>query len=90
MGNDELVDMYDKRLGDAGYLTFKLARTNNRGDGMLSLLSSYSFGYILLGIYIVCNVSLTYLNMGCCMHRIGFCPLMVTDDLRFQNLIRMG
>jgi hypothetical protein len=25
--------MYEKRLGDAGYLNFKLARTNNRGDG---------------------------------------------------------
>nr|XP_034899788.1 uncharacterized calcium-binding protein At1g02270-like isoform X2 [Populus alba] len=27
--------MYEKRLGDAGYLNFKLARTNNRGDGLL-------------------------------------------------------
>lgn len=34
MGNEELVDMYEKRLGDAGYVSFKLARTNNRGDGM--------------------------------------------------------
>lgn len=25
--------MYEKRLGDAGYLKFKLGRTNNRGDG---------------------------------------------------------
>lgn len=33
MGNEELVHMYQKRLGDAGYLTFQLARTNNRGDG---------------------------------------------------------
>ena len=24
----------DKRLGDAGYINFKLPRTNNRGDGM--------------------------------------------------------
>lgn len=27
--------MYEKRLGDAGYKNFKLARTNNRGDGMV-------------------------------------------------------
>lgn len=33
IGNEELVDLYDKRLGDAGYTNFKLARTNNRGDG---------------------------------------------------------
>ncbi|KAI8573434.1 hypothetical protein RHMOL_Rhmol01G0277200 [Rhododendron molle] len=31
--NEELVRMYEKRLGDAGYQTFKLPRTNNRGDG---------------------------------------------------------
>ncbi|KAK7372872.1 hypothetical protein VNO80_06262 [Phaseolus coccineus] len=35
IGNEELVDVYDKRLGDAGYINFKLARTNNRGDGLL-------------------------------------------------------
>ncbi|KAL8520673.1 hypothetical protein ACS0TY_011280 [Phlomoides rotata] len=32
VGNEELVSIYDKRLGDAGYINFKLARTNNRGD----------------------------------------------------------
>ncbi|XP_026658672.2 uncharacterized calcium-binding protein At1g02270 [Phoenix dactylifera] len=36
LGNDELVDMYERRLGDAGYITLKLARTNNRGDGLLT------------------------------------------------------
>ncbi|BAT81574.1 uncharacterized calcium-binding protein At1g02270-like isoform X2 [Vigna umbellata] len=35
IGNEELVDLYDKRLGDTGYINFKLARTNNRGDGLL-------------------------------------------------------
>lgn len=35
LGNDELVGMYEKRLGDAGYMCFKLARTNNRGDGRI-------------------------------------------------------
>lgn len=38
VGNEELVSMYDKRLGDAGYDSFKLARTNNRGDGNLASL----------------------------------------------------
>lgn len=34
--------MYEKRLGDAGYINFKLARTNNRGDGMMDSSSSSS------------------------------------------------
>ncbi|XP_059628904.1 uncharacterized calcium-binding protein At1g02270-like isoform X2 [Cornus florida] len=36
IGNEELVNMYEKRLGDAGYISFKLGRTNNRGDGLLT------------------------------------------------------
>ncbi|XP_057951256.1 uncharacterized calcium-binding protein At1g02270 isoform X2 [Malania oleifera] len=36
VGNEELVNIYEKRLGDAGYTTLKLARTNNRGDGLLT------------------------------------------------------
>ncbi|CBI23107.3 hypothetical protein AAG906_007088 [Vitis piasezkii] len=36
VGNEELVNLYEKRLGDAGYINFKLARTNNRGDGLLT------------------------------------------------------
>ncbi|PON97165.1 Parvalbumin [Trema orientale] len=36
VGNEELVRMYLERLNDAGYTTFKLARTNNRGDGLLT------------------------------------------------------
>ncbi|KAJ6404455.1 hypothetical protein OIU84_012611 [Salix udensis] len=36
VGNEELVHMYRQRLGDAGYMTFQLARTNNRGDGLLT------------------------------------------------------
>lgn len=38
VGNEELVNIYDKRLGDAGYINLKLARTNNRGDGILVVL----------------------------------------------------
>uniref|UniRef100_A0A5B6ZKZ7 Endonuclease/exonuclease/phosphatase domain-containing protein n=1 Tax=Davidia involucrata TaxID=16924 RepID=A0A5B6ZKZ7_DAVIN len=38
VGNEELVNMYDKRLGDAGYINFKVARPNNRGDGLLTAL----------------------------------------------------
>lgn len=36
IGNEDLVNLYEKRLGDAGYINFKLARTNNRGDGLLT------------------------------------------------------
>ncbi|KAK7275470.1 hypothetical protein RIF29_16587 [Crotalaria pallida] len=38
VGNEELVHMYAERLGDAGYRLFKLARTNNRGDGLLTAI----------------------------------------------------
>lgn len=40
VGNEELVNIYEKRLADAGYISFKLARTNNRGDGKLFCLST--------------------------------------------------
>ncbi|KAG4950090.1 hypothetical protein JHK86_043329 [Glycine max] len=32
VGNKELVNMYEEKLGDVGYHLFKLPRTNNRGD----------------------------------------------------------
>lgn len=52
VGNDELVQMYDTRLGDAGYVNFKLARTNNRGDGntffWFFLKLALSFGYFYI------------------------------------------
>ncbi|KAK4837796.1 hypothetical protein QYF36_008496 [Acer negundo] len=35
VGNEEIMHMYQERLGEAGYMTFKLARTNNRGDCLL-------------------------------------------------------
>ncbi|KAL8090002.1 hypothetical protein AgCh_039458 [Apium graveolens] len=41
--NEELVKMYEKRLGEAGYRTYKLARTNNRGDGLLAAVHQNSF-----------------------------------------------
>ncbi|XP_044501311.1 uncharacterized calcium-binding protein At1g02270-like isoform X2 [Mangifera indica] len=41
--NEELVRMYQERLGDAGYITFELARTNNRGDGLLTALHQNFF-----------------------------------------------
>lgn len=39
VGNEELVRMYLERLNNAGYTTFKLARTNNRGDGTFLCLN---------------------------------------------------
>ncbi|CAA7403732.1 unnamed protein product [Spirodela intermedia] len=38
VGNEELVGLYEKTLDDAGYVSFKLARTNNRGDGLMTAL----------------------------------------------------
>ncbi|KAL2226868.1 UNVERIFIED_CONTAM: putative calcium-binding protein [Sesamum indicum] len=46
VGNEEMVSIYDKRLGDAGYTNFKLARTNNRGDGLLTALHKDYFRVI--------------------------------------------
>ncbi|XP_061970075.1 uncharacterized calcium-binding protein At1g02270-like [Populus nigra] len=43
VGNEELVHMYQQRLGDAGYVTFQLARTNNRGDGLLTAVRKDCF-----------------------------------------------
>ncbi|XP_011025321.1 PREDICTED: uncharacterized calcium-binding protein At1g02270-like isoform X3 [Populus euphratica] len=43
VGNEELVRMYQQRLGDAGYVTFQLARTNNRGDGLLTAVRKDDF-----------------------------------------------
>ncbi|KAF2299547.1 hypothetical protein GH714_032491 [Hevea brasiliensis] len=46
LGNEELVNMYEKRLGDAGYVNFQLARTNNRGDGLLTAVRKDYFRVI--------------------------------------------
>ncbi|KAK9122852.1 hypothetical protein Sjap_012454 [Stephania japonica] len=43
IGNAELAGMYERRLGDAGYATYKLARTNNRGDGLLTAIKQDQF-----------------------------------------------
>uniref|UniRef100_A0A2P2LNP4 Carbon catabolite repressor protein n=1 Tax=Rhizophora mucronata TaxID=61149 RepID=A0A2P2LNP4_RHIMU len=43
VGNEELVRMYQGRLGDAAYMTFQLARTNNRGDGLLTAVHKDHF-----------------------------------------------
>ncbi|TYJ26812.1 hypothetical protein E1A91_A07G147000v1 [Gossypium mustelinum] len=43
VGNEELVQMYEQRLGASGYDTFKLARTNNRGDGLLTAIHKEYF-----------------------------------------------
>uniref|UniRef100_A0A2C9WHN4 Endonuclease/exonuclease/phosphatase domain-containing protein n=1 Tax=Manihot esculenta TaxID=3983 RepID=A0A2C9WHN4_MANES len=46
LGNEELVSMYEKRLGDAGYVNFQLGRTNNRGDGLLTAVRKDYFRVI--------------------------------------------
>lgn len=53
VGNEELVNIYEKRLGDAGYLHFKLGRTNNRGDGIFFPFIMYFYFAVLISrIYI--------------------------------------
>ncbi|KAM0950205.1 putative endonuclease/exonuclease/phosphatase, EF-hand domain pair [Dioscorea sansibarensis] len=49
LGNEELVQMYEKRLGDSGYLSFKLARTNDRGDGLLTAIRKDYFRVLNYG-----------------------------------------
>ncbi|XP_054788693.1 uncharacterized calcium-binding protein At1g02270 isoform X1 [Prosopis cineraria] len=46
VGNQELVNLYEKRLGDAGYISFNLGRTNNRGDGLLMSVQKEYFTVI--------------------------------------------
>ncbi|KAJ4979578.1 hypothetical protein NE237_010358 [Protea cynaroides] len=43
VGNEELVRMYERQLGGAGYKTYKLGRTNNRGDGLLTAVRQDHF-----------------------------------------------
>ncbi|KAK8284367.1 hypothetical protein V6Z12_D08G155500 [Gossypium hirsutum] len=47
VGNEELVHMYEESLGAAGYDTFKLARTNNRGDVATNMGKGWSNSYLL-------------------------------------------
>ncbi|GJV20859.1 uncharacterized calcium-binding protein-like protein isoform X1 [Tanacetum coccineum] len=46
VGNQELVNLYHTRLADAGYIIFNLARTNNRGDGLLTAVHKDYFEVI--------------------------------------------
>ena len=43
LGNEELVQLYEETLIQAGYHTFKLPRTNNKGDGECIHMCSLSF-----------------------------------------------
>lgn len=40
LGNEELTQLYDENLCQAEYRTYKLARTNSRGDGLLTAIKS--------------------------------------------------
>ena len=57
--------MYQERLGAAGYITFNLARTNNRGDGIS--LFSYSLYHkfdFVLQHSTWCNIQFTLIKVG--------------------------
>lgn len=51
VGNEEFVSMYEKPLQDAGYAIYKLARTNNRGDGTLSKFCVFLLVYAMLLLF---------------------------------------
>eukprot|EP00850_Spirogloea_muscicola_P010276 SM000060S19608 [mRNA] locus=s60:105938:110019:+ [translate_table: standard] len=40
LGSKELVSLYQEKLGQAGYSTYTLARTNNRGDGLITAIDT--------------------------------------------------
>ncbi|KAJ7517228.1 hypothetical protein O6H91_21G015000 [Diphasiastrum complanatum] len=40
LGNNELVRLYEQQLGSVGYEMFQLARTNNKGDGLLTAIKN--------------------------------------------------
>lgn len=73
LGNDELVNMYEKRLGEANYMMFKLARTNNRGDGEPSV-PHFSSGKMTTK-YLVVWVALENVCCSCSAYHRPFCVL---------------
>jgi hypothetical protein len=38
--NEELCELYRSRLGAAGYTMFQMGRTNDKGDGLFTAISS--------------------------------------------------
>ncbi|KAF8395439.1 hypothetical protein HHK36_019385 [Tetracentron sinense] len=58
VGNEELVRLYETRLGDAGYATYKLVRTNNRGDGTMP--KHISFALVILVLFL-CLIAVFFL-----------------------------
>jgi len=43
VGNEELVNMYHHQLSSSGYTIYQLARTNSRGDGLLTAIHKDHF-----------------------------------------------
>lgn len=43
VGNEELVEMYERNLGNNGYEMYKLGRTNNREDGLFTAVRKDNF-----------------------------------------------
>eukprot|EP00850_Spirogloea_muscicola_P023748 SM000385S14626 [mRNA] locus=s385:9644:13834:- [translate_table: standard] len=46
LGSKDLVSLYQEKLGQAGYSTFTLARTNNRGDGLITAIDTSKLSVI--------------------------------------------
>ncbi|KAL0750113.1 hypothetical protein Bca101_032116 [Brassica carinata] len=75
VGNEELVSLYEKRLGDAGYLCYKLGRTNNRGDGKDSL-----YLIVIASLFMDMNQ-----NKACVLGGIGLLTAVHKDYFRVVN-----
>ncbi|XP_017231959.1 uncharacterized calcium-binding protein At1g02270 isoform X1 [Daucus carota subsp. sativus] len=93
VGNEELVKMYEKRLGEAGYRTYKLARTNNRGDGLLAAVHQNSFhvlGYkecVINGIgdRVAQLLDLELVHPEDQIHKLGMRMILVNTHLIFPH-----
>lgn len=46
VGNEELVEMYERNLGNHGYEMYKLGRTNNREDGLFTAVRKDHFSVV--------------------------------------------
>ncbi|KAH1193764.1 putative calcium-binding protein [Glycine max] len=84
VGNEELVNMYEEKLGDAGYHLFKLPQTNNRGDAGAcryeSLALDISGGHLAAG---VASLFIDGVGCGACFQ---FGPSKSSDSTSLRDI----
>ncbi|WVY91614.1 hypothetical protein V8G54_037128 [Vigna mungo] len=89
IGNKELVDLYDKRLGDTGYINFKLARTNNRGDAQMFTWLPFECSGLLIAVQKEYFTVVNYkeLHFNDCSDRVAQLLHCQNSDVRHEILI---